>query len=251
VAILLESVKTLRTESKTCTQDVWDAYKTNWASSEAARVLDELALSFAPFVHRTNQENSSKPLLPPLHSNANLTHSPPVKPASPSSPSLALEQPNWANQSQQSPTPAAPISPVTLSLPIHSAYLLTRESFERTQSSTSVSSPRSLDLPAQKVPLSSQAAERRWQATHLREEMSDFSENFNFPSGDYGNPARDMYSVQTQANSNHAARLGVDRDIPMLDVEARRPGVILPQDLLVSNGYTGSYWYVSHLPDSK
>ncbi|KAF9450826.1 hypothetical protein P691DRAFT_809349 [Macrolepiota fuliginosa MF-IS2] len=61
----LDIAKTLQTEAKTCTQDVWDAHKTLWTRCPSAKVVEELVVSFAPFTPRSAQEAPAKTLLPP------------------------------------------------------------------------------------------------------------------------------------------------------------------------------------------
>ncbi|KAK7435767.1 hypothetical protein VKT23_019465 [Stygiomarasmius scandens] len=59
------AVNRLQVESKTCTQDVWDSYKSLWSATDAAGGVEALANHFAPFSHKSEGDSFAKPLLPP------------------------------------------------------------------------------------------------------------------------------------------------------------------------------------------
>jgi len=64
----LETAKTLQSEAKICTQDVWDAHKARWTRDcPSSQIVEQLVVSFAPFTPRSNQEASVKTLLPTLN----------------------------------------------------------------------------------------------------------------------------------------------------------------------------------------
>jgi hypothetical protein len=63
-AQFVECANDLRIESKESTQDVWDACKNSWNDLETSKILEEIVLNFAPFVHNSDHDTNSKPLLP-------------------------------------------------------------------------------------------------------------------------------------------------------------------------------------------
>lgn len=69
----LEIAKSLQSEAKTCTQDVWDAHKAIWTRCTSAKLVEELVVSFAPFTPRSAQEAPAKTLLPPPPSTTTST----------------------------------------------------------------------------------------------------------------------------------------------------------------------------------
>ncbi|PBK89054.1 hypothetical protein ARMGADRAFT_350456 [Armillaria gallica] len=129
--LCLQSVEVLRTESKTCTQDVWDAYKVVWTTTDAAKILDDLTNTFAPFAQRTDQETFAKPLLPPP--NPNMKPGSVQSPSTPSQPTFYHPKANGHSQSpsvmQTTPSPTSEQPHLSYNLP---SYSMSRESFERT-----------------------------------------------------------------------------------------------------------------------
>ncbi|KAJ7100696.1 hypothetical protein B0H15DRAFT_899587, partial [Mycena belliarum] len=61
---LYNAACTLSSESKSRTQDVWDAYKQVWSACDAARPVHELVITFAPFSPADNHTPAVKALLP-------------------------------------------------------------------------------------------------------------------------------------------------------------------------------------------
>ncbi|KAJ7705505.1 hypothetical protein B0H17DRAFT_1326281 [Mycena rosella] len=98
---LHDAAQTLRAESKTHTQDVWDAYKQVWTDCDAARAVQELVTTFAPFAPADNQTPTAKALLPPA----------------------------GKQQPPRSPSP----------VPVNAGFSYTNESFERTHEPASTS----------------------------------------------------------------------------------------------------------------
>ncbi|KAJ7489304.1 hypothetical protein FB451DRAFT_686606, partial [Mycena latifolia] len=75
-----DAVRTLKAESKTQTQDVWDAYKQVWSDCDAARAVHDLVTTFAPFSPADNQTPAAKALLPTA-GKPQAPHSPSPPPA--------------------------------------------------------------------------------------------------------------------------------------------------------------------------
>ncbi|KAK0444279.1 uncharacterized protein EV420DRAFT_1751901 [Desarmillaria tabescens] len=128
--LCLQSVEILRTESKTCTQDVWDAYKVVWTGTDAAKILDDLTNTFAPFAQRTDQETFAKPLLPPPNPNLKAGGGQQQSPSTPSQPTFYQAKANGHSHSpsvmQTTPSPTSEQPHLSYS------YSMSRESFERT-----------------------------------------------------------------------------------------------------------------------
>ncbi|KAM6494888.1 hypothetical protein JOM56_009511 [Amanita muscaria] len=94
-------------ESKRCTQDVWDEHKRAWTTCRSAKVIDELALAFAPYNPRTEHEGAPKTLLPPQDLDG-LTDTPiPPPHSSDLSVSTSCAGPSAAAWSDRRPSPAS------------------------------------------------------------------------------------------------------------------------------------------------
>ncbi|KAJ7719091.1 hypothetical protein DFH07DRAFT_947186 [Mycena maculata] len=83
IQTLSDAVRTLMAQSKTHTQDVWDAYKRVWTDSDASRGVHELASVFAPFSPAENQTPAPKSLLPPAGRPQQPVPSPSLSPPPP------------------------------------------------------------------------------------------------------------------------------------------------------------------------
>ncbi|KAJ7472386.1 hypothetical protein B0H11DRAFT_2237048 [Mycena galericulata] len=79
-------LETLLAQSKTHTQDVWDAYKHVWTDCDASRRVHELAGVFAPFSPTDNQTPAPKSLLPPPGRQKQPVRSPSPSPPPPAWP---------------------------------------------------------------------------------------------------------------------------------------------------------------------
>lgn len=248
--ILLENIRVLQTESKSCTQDVWDAYKASWTASQAAKVLDELANTFAPFTPRPDQEGFSKPLLPtngaqPPNSQTKQhpAESPPTMQRSPSPPVKTQENSTWVEPQVQGPSHGPPPSHASQSisflLPSDSAFAMSRESFERTQSPPP---------PHTHPPQNSQSFPVHPSQGAPQEDLSAL--DFAFPGGAGQDTLQ--YPAPPPASPHHSHRhyhqeamMDTSGDVSMIDAD-------MSGNLVIPDGfhdhdpdsYTGSYWYV-------
>ncbi|KAF8628850.1 hypothetical protein AX17_005910 [Amanita inopinata Kibby_2008] len=136
----IEAAQTLLTESKCCTQDVWDGHRRAWTACFSAKIIDDLAITFAPYSQRTDQEVAAKPLLPPINPNSGAR-----SPDTPRSPSAKASSPvpvcggSGTMSSDSSSMPWATTDSTNNSNVDHGAldfsptsrHAISRESFER------------------------------------------------------------------------------------------------------------------------
>ncbi|KAJ7088701.1 hypothetical protein C8R44DRAFT_751803 [Mycena epipterygia] len=106
---LYEVAQTLKAESTTHTQDVWDAYKQVWSHCDAARAVQELATVFAPFSPADNQTPAQKALLP----SAGKQQQPPRSP-SPSPATAVFSYTNESFERTHEPVISSPIHDIGL-----------------------------------------------------------------------------------------------------------------------------------------
>lgn len=232
----LEAANTLLLESKTCTQDTWDAYKSSWTVSASATVVEDLAMFFAPF-HRTEHEQASKPLLP-MATNG-------VKPNplfSPSPPTSTTTDPLvWSHLHR----PDTPTHPRRNSVTYHvHPRIVSRESFERTQNaSTSFSSPIS--------PLAEQVGEssgsQSWSSILPHHDLSDVGFGFSRESSKLTSSQMLYPSTPSTLQpdySRNSTQILDDVDNSMMGIEPENnPDSLSTNVQRESDAYTGSYWY--------
>ncbi|KAK7049820.1 hypothetical protein VNI00_005250 [Paramarasmius palmivorus] len=242
--LLLESVNTLRSESKSCTQDVWDLHKSAWLSTEAARGLDELANTFSPFPQRTEQDSFAKPLLP-------TTAGTPAKTDDASSPPVKLKSPP-TDQDVKSKSVSFAIQPEPTDLLQDTLRLTPRESFERSQ-------------PLQQPSQPTSSAGTQWAQNDVDDavELSDMTS----PATESHVNGRD-FSGTSPGNSGplEFSGSGEPLDVQMMDIGNAVPQTLLEQtgdaaDILMSavdssslgdiGSYTGSYWRTAELALSE
>ncbi|KAF5390979.1 hypothetical protein D9757_004004 [Collybiopsis confluens] len=249
IPTLLALTLTLKSESKTCTQDVWDRHKANWSGSQAAEVIEELTLTFAPFVHNRGENSASgegyaKPLLPPMHDGNNKTKgddrslSPPVHETH-----IPHTDRDMISLSPQSPHQHAPHSPLTATFGVtpnsqqeqpapFSPGMLLRESFERTSSARAPSLDSATDRPTSVN--SHHGIDRDHDAGHT----SSLSFGYSFidqsvpGSSSISYPTTVYHSRPQPSSSSSQLETGYLRS---------NPGVN-PLELSEDSSYTGSYW---------
>jgi len=236
VPAFVEFANVLKSQSKTATQDVWDAQKDAWNTLDAAKLLEEVILSFAPFAHR-DQETLSKPLLPqkssatPANQPANKRSVPP-EPTPRSALSFIPQGP---------PTP-----PVSLLFQPQSSFAISTESFERTQIQGPPSPP--IDLPRSDHLAASRNKAEEHRSWSSAQEDPHYIDNFSFPEGT-DTPLRSIPSTSSPSryenmlltDAAEARNPSPEKPMSLLSNQASS---MLPRDPVGSNSnYTGSYWY--------
>ncbi|KAJ7768253.1 hypothetical protein B0H16DRAFT_311602 [Mycena metata] len=112
---LFDAVQTLRKESSTNTQEIWDAYKVTWTDSDASRAVHDLAGLFAPFSPAENQTPAVKPLLPLSGKQSQAPPPPPSLPARSPSPfpaTLSYRNESFERTVTHEPTMQSEIPPL-------------------------------------------------------------------------------------------------------------------------------------------
>jgi hypothetical protein len=193
---------------------------------------------FAPF-HRTEQEHFSKPLLPTATNNIkpNPSRSPIVKPVSPSPPTMDL--PMWPHPPQPDTPPHLRRNSVTFHTQPH---ITSRESFERTQNTSTSFSPPSVEQFGESL------GPQSWSSNLPHGGFSDMG--FSFPGeSSKAVSAKTLYPPTSNSQTDHShgnMQMLTDVDSSMIDVETETT----PNDLLTTidkenDAYPGSYWYGS------
>ncbi|ESK94819.1 nitrogen assimilation transcription factor nira [Moniliophthora roreri MCA 2997] len=244
---LLESVNTLLSESKTCTQDIWDSHKSAWTSTEAARRLDELANTFSVFPQRLEQDSFAKPLLP-VASVGTPTRSADTPLSTTHDNLITNDQAITSDVKLKSVSFAIPMEPVHI-LP-DTPLLTSRESFERGQPPP---------LPYQSDLSNSQSASDCSEPPNAVFAANEFS---NTPDHQVNGNTYSENSPQLQFPAPSSKTL----DVQMIDVDSAASQTLLDQtrtvtDILMSGvdsgglndigTYTGSYWRTAELALSE
>ncbi|KAF9465953.1 hypothetical protein BDZ94DRAFT_279355 [Collybia nuda] len=233
----LEAAESLLTESKTCTQDVWDGHKASWIASASSKVVEDLAMFFAPF-HRVENEQTSKPLLPTAGSviKPNPSLSPTVN-----SISTALSSSDpliWPHPHR----PATPTHPRRDSLTFNAPQLhvMSRESFERTQdAATSFLSPTGEQTEESPGP-------QKWPSGPLHRGFSDVGFGISEESSKSASSSQLQLHPSNSSTLQHYesnnVQMSTDADSPMMDIEPESSRSTLLASAESENVYTGSYW---------
>ncbi|KAF8634763.1 hypothetical protein AX15_000726 [Amanita polypyramis BW_CC] len=247
---LYEAAQTLLAEAKSCTQDVWDGHRRIWAVCQSAKVIDELAITFAPYSQRPDQEVVSRPLLPHSHPNTSgstggatqPTARTPGTPGTPVPSSSHTPPPRERPASGSSSLSWAVVAPESgsdhgaLDFTPHAPHTLSRESFERCSAPPQSTQP---PEPTEPPPLWLYAPSRLEIAPAEYGVPSDRKEGRISPNGGFSFDSSINGDVAGHENPN------------ILSISANGNYIISRFEDQGTN-YTGSYWRSVDLsmPDS-